>query len=226
MEKKMKRFIVSVLCVAVFFIGLGSLIENVGAKFKSDERALEILRQARQAIGGDQSIAGIRSLTITGRVTKTFDFGDTQKTDQGDWEVNLQLPDKFSKKLMIRKEAGGDGKIETTDKDVVIVRQNSELKEKITAPGEEGGDKKKAVFTLRTDGGEKTIVNGGSGDKVQDRKVILYKDGKDIPAGEFHHNEMFRTTLALLLTPPQGVEVSYKYAGETSVDGASCDIVE
>jgi hypothetical protein len=226
MEKKMKRFIVSVLCASVFFIGLGNLVENVGARFKSDERALEILRQARQAIGGDQSIVAVKSLTITGRATKTFDFGETQKSEQGDWEVNLQLPDKFSKKMMIRKEAG-DGKVETTDKNVVIVRQNSELKEKIMLPpNEEGGDKKKATFTIRTDGGEKTIVDG-NGDKVQDRRVILYKDDKALRAGgEFQHNEMFRTTLALLLTPPQGVEVSYKYAGEGNVDGAGCDIVE
>jgi hypothetical protein len=223
MEKKMKRFVVSVLCASVFFIGLGNLVENVGAKFKSDERALEILRQARQAVGGDQSIAAVRSMTITGRATKTFDFGETQKTEQGDWEVNLQLPDKFSRKMLIRKESG-DGKTETTDKEVIVVRQNSELKEKIMLPpNENGGDKKKVEFTVKTDGGEKTIVDGGSGDKVQDKRVIV---DKLRAGGEFHHNEMFRTTLALLLTPPQGVEVSYKYAGEANVDGANCDIVE
>lgn len=220
----MKRFVVSILCATVFFMGLGSLVENVGAKFKSDERALEILRQARQAIGGDQSIAAVRSLTITGRATKTFDFGETQKTEQGDWEVNLQLPDKFSKRLMIRKESG-DGKTENVDKEVFVVRQSSELKEKIMLPpSEEGGDKKKVVFSIKTDDGEKTIVDGNGGDKVQDRRVIVDKPLR--AGGEFNHNEMFRTTLALLLTPPQGVEVSYKYAGEGSVDGANCDIVE
>lgn len=42
----MKKFIFSILCVSVFFIGLGGLINQVGAKFKSDERALEIIKQA------------------------------------------------------------------------------------------------------------------------------------------------------------------------------------
>jgi hypothetical protein len=211
-----------ILSVATFFVGLGGLIEGVGAKFKSDERALEILRQARQALGGEQSITAVRSLTITGRATKTFDFGETQKTEQGEWEVNLQLPDKFSRKMLLRKESG-DGKTENVDKEIIVVRQSGELKEKIMVPpGEEGGDKKRVVFNIKNDGGEKTIVDG-SGDKVQDRKVIV---DKLRAGGEFQHNEMFRTTLALLLTPPQGVEVSYKYAGEGSVDGASCDIVE
>ena len=49
----MKRFVISILSIAVFFVGLGSLVEHVGAKFKSDEKALEIVRKARIAIGGD-----------------------------------------------------------------------------------------------------------------------------------------------------------------------------
>ena len=52
----MKSFIVSVLCVSVFFIGLGSLVDKVGATFKSDEKALELVRKARQAIGGDNAV--------------------------------------------------------------------------------------------------------------------------------------------------------------------------
>lgn len=223
----MKKFIVSILCVATFFIGLGGLIESVGAKFKSDERALELLRQARQAVGGEQSIAAIRSLTITGRATKTFDFDGAAKTEQGDWELNLQLPDKFSKMMKLRHEAAGDGKTETVDKEIVVVRQSSELKEKIALPEGEGGDKKRVAFIVKNDGGKKTIVSGDDNGEAQDRRVILYKDGKDMPpAGAFQHNEMFRTTLALLLTPPQGVDVSYIYAGDGSVDGANCDIVE
>jgi hypothetical protein len=224
----MKKFIVMILCVATFFIGLGGLIEGVGAKFKSDERALELLRQARQAVGGDQSIAAVRSMTITGRVTKTFDFDGAAKTEQGDWELNLQMPDKFSKTMKLRREGGnGDGKTENIDKEVIVVRQSGELKEKIALPEGEGGDKKRVAFIVKNDGGEKTIASG-DGDKVQDRRIILYKDGKDGGADfrAFHHNELFRTTLALLLTPPQGVDVSYKYAGDGSVDGANCDIVE
>ncbi len=65
----MKRFIVTTLCVSVFFLGLGALAENVGAKFKSDEKALDLVRKARLAIGGDQALSGVRSLVVKGSTT-------------------------------------------------------------------------------------------------------------------------------------------------------------
>ncbi|HLL99461.1 MAG TPA: hypothetical protein VK400_00265, partial [Pyrinomonadaceae bacterium] len=144
----MKRFIISVLCVSVFFTGLGSLIENVGAKFKSDERALELLRQARQAIGGEQLIAGVRSLSATGRTTKIFHIeGEQPKTEQGDWELNMQLPDKFSRKMMLRRE-GGKG--ETVENEVFVIRRSGDAKERISLPNpggaEQGGEKKRVAF--------------------------------------------------------------------------------
>ena len=36
---------------------------------------------------------------------------------------------------------------------------------------------------------------------------------------------MLRTTLGLLMTAPQGVDVSYTFGGESNVDGTSCNIV-
>ena len=39
-------------------------------------------------------------------------------------------------------------------------------------------------------------------------------------------NEMFRTTLGLLLTAPKDLEVSYIYAGVGNVEGSACDIIE
>jgi hypothetical protein len=218
----MKKFIVSILCAATFFIGLGGLIEGVGAKFKSDERALELLRRARQAVGGEQSISAVRSMTVTGRVTKTFDFDGTAKSEQGDWEMNLQLPNQLSKTMKLRREGAGGEKLENVDKDVIVVRQSGELKEKVTLPAEEGSEKKRAVFVMKNEGGDKVVVNG-DGTNVEAKKVLI---DKVAGAGGFHQNELFRMTLALLLTSPQGVDATYKYAGEGSVDGASCDIIE
>ena len=39
-------------------------------------------------------------------------------------------------------------------------------------------------------------------------------------------NELLRTTLGLLLTAPQGMDVSYTYAGAGNVNGTPCNIVE
>ena len=231
----MKKFIVMILCVATFFIGLGGLVESVGARFKSDERALELVRLARQSIGGEQAIDNVRSLTISGRATKTFEFDNVAKTEQGEWELNLQMPDKFSKMIKMRHENESGEKTENKQFDFVVVRQG-ELKEKIALPTEDGSAKKDVVVVRKIDGdnvvvkkgeGDNSIVKGEDG-KIADRRVILYKDAKDSPAGigaAMHHNELARTTLFLLLTPPQGVDVTYTYAGEGSVDGASCDII-
>ena len=97
----MKRFIVSVLCVSVFFIGLGTLIEKVSATFKSDEKALELIGKARQAIGGDSAISGVKSMTILGKATKTFEVEGVAKTENGETEINFELPNKMSQQVAV-----------------------------------------------------------------------------------------------------------------------------
>src|SRR3954454_1629756 len=97
----MKRFITSILFVSVFFIGLGTLVEKAGAKFRSDEKALELIRAARAAIGGDNAISNVKSLSIVGKTSQAFKLNETEKTEQGETEIALQFPDKFSKMVKI-----------------------------------------------------------------------------------------------------------------------------
>src|SRR4051794_29774975 len=56
-----------------------------------DARAQEILKQARQAIGGDEQLKKIQGLEIKGRYTRTF--GDRQMG--GDREISILLPNKY-----------------------------------------------------------------------------------------------------------------------------------
>jgi hypothetical protein len=58
---------------------------------KDDARAQEILKQARQAIGGDEQLQKIQGLEIKGRYTRTF--GDRQMG--GDREISILLPNKY-----------------------------------------------------------------------------------------------------------------------------------
>jgi hypothetical protein len=247
----MKRFIVTVLCVSVFFIGLGTLVENVGAKFKSDEKALALIGQARQAIGGEQSLAAVTSMTITAKATKTFEVEGVARTEQGDVEINMQLPDKFSKMMKIGKHDGGEGP-GTFEKrvDVIVTGKDGEgLRMKVTSPeGEEGtkqvikvrkadgtvtdGEKGDMVFVRRADG-----EGNGKSENGEIRTVVINKNGNGEGHGmgvgvgtmegheKFRHNEMLRTSMALLLTAPEGLDVGYTYAGEESVDGNSCDVI-
>ena len=93
----MKKVTITILTVAAFFTGIGLLVDKAGAKMKSDEKALELIRLARTAIGGEQSVAAIRSLTISGKTSTTFRTESGDRTEQGEAELALQLPDKFSK---------------------------------------------------------------------------------------------------------------------------------
>ena len=240
----MKRFIISVLCVSVFFIGLGNLVERASASFKSDDKALELLRRARAAIGGDQAIGGVRSMTITGKATKTFDVEGVARTENGDFEINFELPNKMSRSLKL----GGSGDSQQlVDKqvDVVVVRKGEgdgdNLKFKSIDPANPDGSRKFTIVKkdgtteeVKIDGREPVILKRegntivsetGETATVDDKKVFVRKlDG--MGAGEFKRsNELLRTTLALLASAPEGVDVTYSYVGEGSVDGTSCDII-
>ena len=240
----MKRFILSVLCVSVFFIGLGNLVERASATFKSDDKALELLRKARAAVGGEAATGGVRSMTITGRTTKTFDVEGVARTENGETEINFELPNKMSRKL---KLGSGEGN-QLVDKqvDVFVVRKgegegdnlkfksvdpaNAEGVKKFTIVKKDGSteevkiDGREPLILKRTDG-ETIVTEDGQTANVDGKKVIVSKlDGPG--GGEFRRsNELFRTTLSLLLTAPEGLDVTYTYAGEGSVDGAACDII-
>ena len=235
----MKRFIVSVLCVSVFFIGLGSLIEQASASFKSDDKALELIGKARRAIGGDSAIGGVKSMTILGKATKTFEVEGVARSENGEVEINFALPSQMSRN---RKFGSGDGiALADTNVDVVVMRKGDG--DNLQWKTEGSGDVKKFTITkkdgtteevtvdgkspivLRKTDGESIVSEDGKTATVDGKKVFIRKadalGGADFPRS----NELFRTTLSLLLTAPEGLDVSYTYVGEGSVDGAACDIV-
>lgn len=151
----MKRFIFSVLAVSVFCIGLGSLAERAGANFRSDERALAIIRDARQAIGGETALAAIRGMVITGQTTRTVKIDGVEKTLQGDTEIAIQLPDKLMKMIKIGHGEGLTGdKLVQRQVDVVVVGD----KAKIDAPN--GGEQLRKIVVKKPDGTTQEIIGG------------------------------------------------------------------
>ena len=231
----MKKFIISVLTVSVFCVGLGAIVDKAGASLKSDEKALALIKQARLAIGGEQSIAEVRSMIIKGTTTHNLKLNGTARTEQGETEIAMQLPDRLSKMVRIGRHDGAEGeKIINKQHDVIVMRGE--------AAGGEAGAKK---FVIRkAEGGdpevEKVIVEGKDGEftTADGKKIFLKKDGANVEdvivhrkgeamAARDNHrqNELLRTTLALLLTAPEGMDVSYTFAGEGDVDGTTCNII-
>ncbi|HNU07835.1 MAG TPA: hypothetical protein PKO33_08730 [Pyrinomonadaceae bacterium] len=244
----MKQFITTVMLATLVFTGLGIVVEKAGASFKSDERALAILQRARQAIGGESAIGGVRSMTIVGKTTKTFEGDGVARTEQGDVEINFELPNKMSKSLRFGTPDGnpavvdkrldvivmrnGDGNATWTPQssdaipgqkvETVIVRKQDESGKVITE------DVKPMIIRKSADGSNATWTSeDGKTVNVEGKKIMLRTADGNAPVAEMHQQiELFRTTLSLLLTAPEGLDVSYTYAGEGNVDGFPVDIID
>ncbi len=273
----MKRFIVTILSVAVFFVGLGALVEKAGAKFKSDEKALDLVRKARVAIGGDAALANVQSLRIVGQTTRNIKVDGVDRAETGETEIALQLPDKVMRMMKIGKDDGsgtaekiinkqvdvvvmGDGAQKVTVdagatgsgiKKIVIkkddgteqVYSGADADRIIAADGGQAGDNVKKIIIKKPNGSvqeltgpeaDKVIIRAMPGDKATwtaesgktmnvDGHQVMMRHGGD-HAG-MKQNELLRLTLGLLLTAPQGMDVSYTFGGESSVDGTACNIV-
>lgn len=277
----MKRFIFSVLVVSIFFLGLGALVERTGASFKSDERALELVRKARVAIGGEAAISAVQGMVITGRTTQTIKINGVDRTETGETEIAMQLPDKMMKMVKMGDGNGGGEahQIISRQVDVIVTGDAKEhMKVKVDASGKPGeahrivikkddgtvqeltGDEAVKFIAKEHPGavdGERTIIlkkDDGTIEKLDAKTAktfelrkggdgtatVITKDGKTFEmkedvvfahgAGGAHHgasrsNEMLRTTLALLLTAPQGLDVEYTLGAPESVEGRSCNVV-
>ena len=248
----MKRFAVSVLAISAFFVGLGSLAEHVGAKFKSDEKALDIIRKARAAIGGDAAIAEVRGLVITGRTTHQIKVDGAERSELGETEIALQLPDKLMRTIKIGREDGtgaraisqqhdvlvfskdgpanietrplANGEITTSDGKKIIVREHVADGDAAAADGE------RKVFVRKMREGQGQEFRIVDGEKVKEVKDVVLERSAAPHAGMamkhgIKQNEMLRHTLALLLTAPEGMDMSYTFAGESDIDGVSVNIV-
>jgi hypothetical protein len=247
-----------ILLVSTFFIGLSALVEQAGAKFKSDAKALELIRQARIAIGGDANINNVRSMIIAGNSTFFFDKNGVSQSEQGTLEISMQLPNQFSKMVRIgNPDTTGNAEI-YKQVDVIVLQKDGETRSTVPS-GEDNvvivkdkdgkiltenitpGDGQRKIIIKKDDGsvqeltpGEKGIFtferksgdDGAVWNTEDGKKIVINKEFKMESISGNRNNEMLRTTLALLLTAPQGLDVNYTFTGEGSVDGNSCNIIE
>jgi hypothetical protein len=241
----MKRFFGMILFVSVFFIGLGSLVEKTGAKIKSDEKALALIRAARQAIGGDSAIAGIQSLRIKGSTVNTWKIDGTEKTEPGETEIALQLPDKLSKTIKIGTPGGKNVSEQVIDRRIeTVLVQTDKGENQVLSRGEGRGigvgtePGGKSIVIQKQDNSVEELKRDESGNVIfhpGDRQVVITTgDGArlraDLEKNEASHekarqNELFRVALSLLLSSPAGIQANYTSGGESQVDGTLCNLV-
>jgi len=281
----MKRFFISALAVAIFFVGLGALVDKTGAKFKSDDKALALVAKARQALGGDAAIKRVQSLRIVGSTSKKINADGEARTITGDTEIALQFPDKFMRNTNFGEAAKGDGtRVVTNERHVMVTSDQpgdvmirhgeghgtgagvgigtegnfSVVLKKPDGTTEQlsGEDAKKWIAAHRdgNDGGQQIVLKkmeGGIAERVKigdatpdgvvvrkmkttDGEPLRSADGENVfirhgggnTAFAFiHQNDFFRTALGLLMTTPEGEDVSYTSAGRADLDGTGCSVV-
>lgn len=172
----MKRFIATIIFVSVFFIGVGSIIEKTSAKFKSDEKAIQLIKQSRIAIGGDTNINAVRSMSIVGTTTNFFEKAGIQDVKQGSLEINFEMPNRFSKMVKIGDpENSAEGATIRKEINVVVTNDGDKDFEFTTNDAESGNNK---VFIVKKGEGEKVdwISEDNADIKVDGDKVIFKKD--------------------------------------------------
>ena len=156
--------------------------------------------------------------------------------EKGKMQVTVDTDDDGNgapvKKIVIKKDDGTVQEFTGAEADKIIA-----------ADGASAGKAVKRIVIKRPDGStqeytgaeaDKVIAQNGGGNAVwtsKDGKTVNVKENVVVNrAGEgdhdsMKHNEMLRLTLSLLLTAPQGMDVSYTFGGESSVDGTACNIV-
>jgi hypothetical protein len=110
----------------------------------------------------------------------------------------------------------------------------------VAADGGKAGDNVKKIIIKRPDGTTQEITGADADKFVADHGDTLLITKENTGSGErvdirragpselhdsMKHNEMLRLTLSLLLTAPQGTDISYTFGGEGSIDGTACNIV-
>lgn len=165
----MKRFITSIFLVSLVFLGIGNIANEVKARFESDEKAIQLIKASRVAIGGDSNLAQVRGMTIKASETIYIDTPERQDTLQGGLEINFELPGRYSKRVKMGANGDQFGTV-GEEIEIKVTAVDGELPAKL-----EG---QKGVFVFRKDKNGKTKVSSDDSGKVRvtDNKVIIEKE--------------------------------------------------
>jgi hypothetical protein len=176
------------------------ILSSATAAFADDARAQEILKQARQAIGGEEQLQKIQGLEIHGQYRRVF--GDRQMG--GDREISILLPNKY-----LVEDAMNAGGLSTA---MMNYRGLNGDKAWNGNSGGGGG----MVFRIGAGPGGPGGP-GGQPPSPEQMEAMLRR---------IYTAEFSRYLLAMILMPPPSLAVEYKYAGESDVEDAKADVID
>jgi hypothetical protein len=173
------------------------VLSSASIAFADDARAQEILKQARQAIGGEEQLQKIQSLEIKGQYRRVF--GERQMG--GDREISILLPNKY-----LVEDAMNAGGMSTA-----LINTRALNGDKVWSGNSGGG----GGMIFRIGSGP-----GGPGGQPPSPEQV------EAMQRRIYNAEFSRYLLALIVTPPPSVAVEYKYAGESDVEDAKADVID
>jgi hypothetical protein len=182
------RKILSVLALVLLF---------ASSVLADDSKAQEILKQARQAIGGEEKLQQIQGLQINGQYRRVL--GERQMG--GDREIDILLPNKY-----LVEDAMNAGGLSTA-----MINTRALNGDKAWSGNSGGG----GGMVFRIAGGPNGP--GGQPPSPEQMEAMLKR---------IYNAEFSRYLLAMILTPPPSLAVEYKYAGESDVEDAKADVID
>ena len=92
----MRKFVPLILKLSVLLVAISVISQQVTATKGDVERALELLKQARTAIGGESAINSIQNLSVNGKTHRQIQIpNEAERTLNGEFELNMMLPDRL-----------------------------------------------------------------------------------------------------------------------------------
>ena len=177
----------------LFLLLIVSVISASAVFANTDARAEEVLKQAREAIGGER-LQKIESLHINGQYRRMF--GDRQMG--GDREISISLPDKY-----LVEDSMNPGGMSTS---IVNTR----------------GLNGERAWSGSSGGGGAMVIRFGNGPGG----AQLTPEQMEAAQRRMYLAEFSRYLLGMILTPPESLQVEFKYAGESDVEDLPADVLD
>lgn len=131
----MQKIIQYVIKFSVILMMLSVIGQQVSATKGDVERAMELLKQARAAIGGESAIGSVQNLSFNGKSSRQLrTTSQDGKQLNGEFEMNMILPDKLIRieKLSMEAPEGKDGVGNVEDKDIKVKDVRVKIERDIT----------------------------------------------------------------------------------------------
>lgn len=194
----------------------------------------EIVMQLSGVLARKMSI-GDRQLAATGSVVEGIRWNSATEgaTETITLSRSGEPSEARSETKIIVKRVDGSSEPADAVKTITMNGEPIEVRAKtVILNGKDGqaltiGQESTDVIVLNRDG-ENTVfakrIDGGSaGEANIDGNVVKVRS---IPGKAVRSNELARLALMLLLTPPKGLDVSYRYAGEGNIGGIDVNTID